>query len=103
MPTLRDTAAADNEGAVLASRYHCLKCQRPVLWMLTHPDGRPQPFDVDPIPVRYDSERTGWAPGLFPIAGRIRRVMAPRSAFAAARQGGFANVLNLHTCGQEAT
>ncbi len=90
------------EGNVYGSRTRCLRCQRPILWMITHRSGQPLPFNPDPLPTRYDTEHTGWAPGMFPIGTRVRRCMAPWTEFPHHRRAGIANVLTLHACREAA-
>lgn len=75
----------------------CRHCQRPTLWMINH-QGHLAAFDTDPLPARYDGDQAGWAPGLFPIAGKLRRCMAPITAFTPERQETIANVLTVHHC-----
>jgi hypothetical protein len=97
VPTLRLTDVTDGQEVVHGSQTQCPHCHHRIHWMITYQGGRPAPFDPEPLPTRYDTEHTGWAPGMFPIQGHPRLCMAPRNEHT--RQP--ANVLNLHTC-QEA-
>jgi hypothetical protein len=96
--TLRAADITYSEESVYASRTVCIRCRRPVLWMITNRSGQPLPFDPHALPVIYDAQHTGWAPGMFPIGGRQRRCMAPWTEFPAHRRASIANVLTLHTC-----
>lgn len=98
MATLRASDVTYREEAVLASRSRCLHCRRPILWMITHRSGQPLAFNPETLPVRYDADHTGWAPGMFPIGTRLRRCMAPWSAHPHTKQASIANVLTLHQC-----
>jgi hypothetical protein len=98
LPTLGVNGVTPREEAVYGARHHCVRCRRPVHWMITNRGGRPQPFDPDPLPARYDTQHAGWAPGMFPILGRLRRCMAPWTAFTPERQATIAIVLTLHVC-----
>lgn len=99
MHTLGTGEVAPSQESVYASEHHCIRCRNPVRWMITYEQGRPRAFDLDVLPVRYDVEHTGWAPGLFRIGGRMRYCMAPVTCFTAERQAGIANVLTVHQCG----
>lgn len=100
MPTLGSPQVTTREEAVYGTRHHCIRCRRAVHWMITCRGGRPLPFDLEPLPVRYDSQHTGWAPGMFPIGGRLRRCMAPWTKFTPERQATLSIVLTVHTCPQ---
>jgi hypothetical protein len=66
--------------------------------MITLRTGQPMAFNPETLPTRYDRDHTGWAPGMFPIGTRIRRCMAPWTAFPPNRRTTIANVLTLHEC-----
>lgn len=97
MPTLREQQITVSKETINAP-HHCLRCRRPVRWMITYEGGRPRSFDSEPLPSRYDTDHTGWAPGSFLIGARMRYCMAPVTAFTAERQAGIACVLTVHKC-----
>lgn len=96
MPTLLDSGGNARKDEVYGTRTRCARCRRELVWMMTYRGGKPRPFDAEPLPIRYDVERIGWAPCTLTVAGRQRRCMAPRSLHPP--QSRPMNVLTVHEC-----
>lgn len=88
--TLMDAAPAG-----LGSR--CDQCRKIIMWAAGYA-GHRLAFDPHPIPRHYDTDGTGWIPGLFSIAGHTRRAYAPLPMHPADKQLRASHVIQLHHC-----
>lgn len=96
MLNLADDGPKRRTELVHGTRTRCSRCGKGIMWMLTYRNGKPLPFDLEPLPTRYDVERIGWAPCTMAVGGRQRRCMAPRGLHPP--QSRPANVLTVHEC-----
>lgn len=99
MLTVRDMGTTDSGPAGL--RRACHKCAQPVMWATAYL-GRKLAFDPEPIPRKYDYDKTGWLPGLFEIDGRLRTVYAPLVMHPAVKRNRAVSVIMLHRCPDKA-
>lgn len=93
MPTLNLMDPRTPAG--LAGR--CPQCQHLVMWAHTYFGSR-LPFDTETTPRSLDVDNAGWLPGMFLVAGKLRRVYAPLHQHPADKRQRARHVLLLHTC-----
>lgn len=92
-------AECEESGLEMAlNRSHpCEYCRHSILFMRTYL-GQPYAFEAEVFPRELDVEQAGWAPGLWPLRGRARCVLAPIHLYDDKKRRRIAHVLLLHSC-----
>lgn len=75
----------------------CAYCKDDIHWMLTR-YGTRMPFDAALLPAEYLAHGVGWIPGLWPLNGREKLVMAPHEHYGLAKRARVTHVATLHQC-----
>ena len=80
----------------------CANCTEDIRYMLTR-YGTRDPFDATALPARLNTPGVGWIPGDWPIAGRLRKAMAPLEHYPHTKRARTQWVATPHYCRRATT